>query len=68
MSESYIDNHRTRFDPAFDSIMTFEQSRKLHMDRINYELKEWHRNHDAPEPGYEIDGYPLMRGESHDAP
>lgn len=62
MSESFIDNHRERYDPAFDAMMTIEQSIKARADRLQYEWREWHKMHDAPPPGYGIDGYPLMRG------
>lgn len=62
MSESKIDNHRVRYDPGLDYILPVEQSMKLLKDRVRYERKEWHRLHDAPPPGYGIDGYPLMKG------
>ena len=64
MSESYIDNHRVRYDPSFDAMMTVEQSVKAKTDRLEYERREWHRMHDAPPEGYGLDGYPLMRVKS----
>ena len=68
MSESLIDVRRARYDPSFDTVLTVEQSVRLHDDRVAYERKQWHREHDAPQEGYGLDGYPLMRGKHHDAP
>lgn len=69
MSESRIDHVRARFDPAVDAMLTVEQSIKLHHDRLEYEVRQWHREHDAPQEGYGIDGRPLMRlkGVNHEA-
>ena len=60
MSEAYIDNHHVRYDPAFDAMMTIGASVKASQDRRAYESKQWHRMHDAPPPGYGLDGYPLQ--------
>ena len=62
MSESLIDNHRVRYDPSFDAMMTVEQSVKAKHDWQEYERKRWHAEHDAPPEGYGLDGYPLQRG------
>lgn len=68
MSESIIDKHRSRYDPAFDAVLPVEMSVKLHDDMMNYERKQWHRMHDAPPPGIGLDGYPLQKGKRRDAP
>jgi hypothetical protein len=63
MSESNIDkSRRIRYDPAFDAILPVEKSIQLCKDRICWERKRWHWEHDAPPEGYGLDGYPLQRG------
>lgn len=69
MSESLIDVRRARYDPSFDTVLTVEQSVRLHDERVAYERKQWHREHDAPEPGMGLDGRPLQKGKvQNDAP
>lgn len=61
MSESLIDVRRARYDPSFDTVLTVEQSVRLHDERVAYERRKWHREHDAPPEGYGLDGRPLMQ-------
>lgn len=63
MSECRIDHdHKIRYDPALDVRISIDKAQQIYRDRREYEIREWHRYHDAPPPGYGIDGYPLMRG------
>ena len=63
MSECRIDrDHKIRYDPALDVRISIEKAQQVYRDRREYEIREWHRYHDAPPEGYGIDGRPLMRG------
>ena len=64
MSESRIDNHRVRYDPRYDAMVDVKRAIEANTERIMWERKEWHRQHDAPPEGYGIDGRPLMRVKS----
>lgn len=67
MSECRIDrDHKIRYDPALDVRISIDKAQQIYRDRREYEIREWHRYHDAPPEGYGIDGYPLMKPKARD--
>ena len=55
---------RKQYDPVTGQMVTFKQSTKAIHDRVHFELRKWHKEHDAPPPGFGIDGYPLQEGKT----